>query len=92
MEAPDPSWTAKLRRTLSRTGEAVPRVAQVDVGGAAIVLTSHEIYKDRIEVPACLLRLSSNGNFQREYQALHAHTLALRKSQSQLLRCSFKLL
>lgn len=49
-EAPDPSWKAKLRKSLSRGSEAVPRVAQVDIGGAAVVLTSNEIYKDKFEV------------------------------------------
>ncbi|KAK9801871.1 hypothetical protein WJX73_004831 [Symbiochloris irregularis] len=49
-ETPDPSWKAKLRKTLTRGTEALARVAQVDIGGAAVVLTSHEIYKDKFEL------------------------------------------
>lgn len=53
-EAPDPSWTSRLRRTISRPSEAIPRVAQVDIGGAAVVLTDHELVKDKYEVRVLL--------------------------------------
>ena len=35
---------------MSRASEALPRIAQVDIGGTAVVLTDHEIVKDKFEV------------------------------------------
>ena len=55
-ETPDgasSTWTSRLKRTLSRTPEAVPRCLQVEVATGMLNFTKKEALKETIKVRPC---------------------------------------
>ena len=64
------TWTSRLKRTISRTPEVVPRVLQVDVASESLNFTSKEALKESVKVCPSGRRLLALAEVQQLSSAL----------------------